>query len=370
MTPVTTPVTAINSLANWEESKKCVTQYPARPENYQLSGVAVIRSLSSTVIGLEPSLLDLENGITRDIDISGQSLDNADVSPNRQVLAYTWFNNNTSKWELVFINSIGGSRRIVWSSNDGFAILGWLNDHQVVIQQDTAYIILDVEQGSREDLFPLDFPDFDLYNQRRFYAVFDPLLTRTIYKKSTNIIFLDLGTKTIIARITDGYDRLPIIAWQSSGERAAVIATVSLSERPPGSSLSDEIFVIERNGKVSQLTHLYESFGRIFTIDSLSWSPDDKRIAFWLYDSQENHTTLIVADSSTGEVVNYCILNVSLDAFPANLPAPIWSPDGKYLMVENRYEADKSKLLVVDLTNNIAFPIAENANPVGWMVAP
>ena len=368
MTPVTTSVTAVNSLSNWEESKKCVTHYPARPKDYQLSGVAAIRSLSSSVIGLSLSLLDLENGITRDVQTSGQSVEDADVSPDRQLLAYTWFNSNTSNWELVLIDSTGDSHRVVWSSNDGFVVMGWLNDHQVVILQDSTYIILDVEQDSREDLFPLDFPDFDIYNPKRFFAAFDSLLTRAIYKKSTEIIFLDLSTKTILARIQDNYDRLPIVAWQSSGERVAVVATVSSGERTPGSSLSDEIFVIEHNGHVSQLTHLYESFGRNFTIDSLSWSPDGEKIAFWLYDGQENHTTLMVADASTGQVTNYCVLNVTIDSFPVNVPTPIWSPDGKYLLVENRYAVDKSKLLVVDLLKNIAFPIAENANPLGWMV--
>ena len=63
--------------------------------------------------------------------------------------------------------------------------------------------------------------------------------------------------------------------------------------------------------------------------------------------------------------------------FPIYLPAPIWSPDGNKLLVENRYAPDKnnstqnkSKLLVVDLQGKIAFPLAENENPVGWMVAP
>jgi hypothetical protein len=39
-------------------------------------------------------------------------------------------------------------------------------------------------------------------------------------------------------------------------------------------------------------------------------------------------------------------------------------------MVENRYATGRNKVLVVDLSNNSAFPKAENASPVGWMEAP
>jgi Tol biopolymer transport system component len=125
-------------------------------------------------------------------------------------------------------------------------------------------------------------------------------------------------------------------------------------------------FYYRKNGQVRQFTH-YDTFGLILTIESLSWSPDGEKIAFWLYDGDGNNT-LMVADYATGQAVNYCVLNVTETHFPVSVPAPIWSPDGKYLMVENRYAIDKNKLLVVDVSKNIAFPIAENANPVGWMI--
>ena len=127
--------------------------------------------------------------------------------------------------------------------------------------------------------------------------------------------------------------------------------------------------MITKNGQVSQLTHLYDSFREILNIQNLRWSPDGEKIAFWLSDGNGN-ATLMVANANTGDVTNYCILNVFQNKFPIFVPAPIWSPDGKYLMVENRYSADNNNLLILDLLNNVAFPIAENANPVGWMVTP
>jgi hypothetical protein len=65
--------------------------------------------------------------------------------------------------------------------------------------------------------------------------------------------------------------------------------------------------------------------------------------------------------------VNYCISNILDTSFTIGVSKPIWSPDGKYLMVENRYATDKNKVLIIDFSTNSAFPIAENASPVGWM---
>ena len=118
-----------------------------------------------------------------------------------------------------------------------------------------------------------------------------------------------------------------------------------------------------------QLTHLFNTFGLALTIDSLSWSPDGDKIAFWLHDRKAN-STLMVTDHAIGNTVNYCILNVAAASCPISFSAPFWSPDGKYLMIENRYATGKNKVLVVDPSNNSSFPIAENASPVGWMAAP
>ena len=361
-----TPLPTVTSLTtNWEESKNCVTEYSQQPEGNQLDGVAVLRSLSSTVISLNLSLLNLKDGSSRAIDTSNQSVWDVGVSSDGHALAYSWFNDTASKWESVLVDSTGSIQEVAWSSDQEFGFQGWLNDHQIVIVQDSNYVIVDPYQNSQLRFSPLDFPDFNLYHSD-FFVAFDPLLSRAIYRNG-KINTLDLSTNTIIAQIKDGYDRTPIVSWQPSGERAAVVTTLSSEQN--SYILPDEIFIAEKDGQLKQLTHLYDTFGFVLTIDSLSWSPDGSKIAFWLHD-EEGNLTLMVTDYKTGDAINYCILNVPTASFPISIPAPIWSPDGNYLMVENRYVTDMNRVLIVDLTKRIAFPIAENANPVGWMVAP
>ena len=354
--------TAINLPDTWESSKHCVTEFSEQPENIQLEGVAVLRSLSSSVISLNLFLQNLKDGTLGVIDTANQSVWDAGVSPDGQTLAYYWFNNATSKWELALVNSMGHSQSVAWSSEQDFFFQGWLNNKQLIIRE-SKYIIIDPNKNSQESYSFQGFPELNLYHLD-YYVSFDPSLSRAIYRNGKINVF-NLNSKTFIARIQDDYDRLPIVAWRSSAEQIAIVSSVPIEKNLHG--LPDEIFIVENDGQVKQLTHLYDTFGLPFTIDSMNWSPDGNKIAFWLHDKEAN-TTLMVTDYATGNTINYCILNVLGASYPIGVSKPIWSPDGKYLMVENRYTTDKNKVLIVDLSTKSAFPIAENASPVGWMI--
>lgn len=350
---------------NWEMAKDCIDIHPTRPQEYKLSGVVPIRSLNTTVVGLDLSLLDLEADTTKEIDTDNQSIWDVDVSPNRQTLAYTWFNNSAAKWELIIVDALGNPQEIVRSSDDIFGFNGWLTDRQLIFPQASSYTIVNLDDGSTEEIPILNFPDFVVYDQTRSYISFNPSLTRAIYKNG-DIIHLDLNTKRITSKISDGYDRIPTVAWHLSNDQVAVVGTIKVDD---AYGLSDEIFVAGQDEQFHQLTDLHNSFGEAFIIEGLSWSPNEDKIAFWARDNQRRQT-LMVVDALTGNVTNYCIQNVTSDLFPIDIPAPIWSPDGIHLLVENRYAQDRSNLLVIDLTNKFAISVAENANPIGWMIRP
>ncbi|PKN93827.1 MAG: hypothetical protein CVU44_08405 [Chloroflexi bacterium HGW-Chloroflexi-6] len=292
----------------------------------------------------------------------------AHVSPDRKTLAFTGLNRATSKWELVLADTAGKRQIVAWSDDERFYFQGWLNNHQLVVRQSSVYIIVDPYQNLQEKLNPAEFPDFDTYNERQFFVAFDPLLEKAIYKYGDSIL-LDLNTMKILARIQDGYDRIPIVAWLPSGERAAVVGTLNIKEKsffPP-----DEIFIVERDGQVEQLTHLYEIFGRGFEIDHLSWSPDGTKIAFGGSISDRSDESIVtVVDVLSGKMLNYCALNIFGDNSSLHISAPVWSPDGKQFLVEHLYQGGSSVLWVVDANENVAFIIAENQSPIGWTTAP
>jgi len=143
--------------------------------------------LSSTTLGLSLSLLDLKSDTSKEIDTANQSIDDADVSPNGQTLAYEWFNNTTSKWEIVLLNSAGEQQKIAWfSSEQDFGFYGLFNDHQVIIMKDGIYFIVNPYQGLQEKYDPLDFPDFDASSISNFSVSF----VSTAIEQSTNISIL------------------------------------------------------------------------------------------------------------------------------------------------------------------------------------
>jgi hypothetical protein len=49
---------------------------------------------------------------------------------------------------------------------------------------------------------------------------------------------------------------------------------------------------------------------------------------------------------------------------------PIWSPDGRYLVVSQRDDEDEGPVILLDTVENWAAKIAEDAEPQGWVVHP
>jgi hypothetical protein len=76
----------------------------------------------------------------------------------------------------------------------------------------------------------------------------------------------------------------------------------------------------------------------------------------------------MIADIFTGDVNNYCVENIFGGDFGYYSPTPIWSLDGNQLMVDSHYTTENTRLLIIDMQKNIAFPIAENVLPIGWMI--
>jgi Tol biopolymer transport system component len=139
-----------------------------------------------------------------------------------------------------------------------------------------------------------------------------------------------------------------------------------------------EVLVVDRNGNTIQETHLTDYFPWVY-IDDLSWSPDGQRIAFWFSTFREQpglstHGSLFLAvfDVTSGIVTNYCVPgdnDAQLGGRRKSIP-PIWSPDGKQLIVQSRYSEEHSRVILVDLAIGRAYQIAEDMDPVGWMVSP
>jgi Tol biopolymer transport system component len=152
--------------------------------------------------------------------------------------------------------------------------------------------------------------------------------------------------------------------WSPDGQQVFVSVISQINSANPGNEI-DNLFSFGQDGQVRQLTNFNESSMDV-KIGTASISPNGGMIAFWLklQPSSYKDQQLAVLDLATNRVTNYCIPG---DQISGGVSAPIWSPDSRYLAVENAYEANASKVILVDIVQGWAAQIAENLTPAGWM---
>ncbi|MBN8581104.1 MAG: PD40 domain-containing protein [Anaerolineae bacterium] len=166
--------------------------------------------------------------------------------------------------------------------------------------------------------------------------------------------------------------------WTSDGSRFAMALNLFSN---PEDFPSYEIFEVSRDGKINQLTHLSDYYPW-FYISDLSWSPENRFIAFWysywtdvqpwFYDSADRY--LGILDLKTGVTTNYCFRGELNAEIGLNIYSPpLWSPDGRQVVfrsqVGEHYFLD-SQAILLDIIENRAFLIGEALEPVGWLKAP
>jgi hypothetical protein len=80
--------------------------------------------------------------------------------------------------------------------------------------------------------------------------------------------------------------------------------------------------------------------------------------------------TLVVLDTQTGKMTDYCIqLEYGLASDNNSPKDPVWSADGKAFVVSARTSAGQPEgdTILVDIEKGIAAKVASGLIPVGWL---
>jgi Tol biopolymer transport system component len=203
-------------------------------------------------------------------------------------------------------------------------------------------------------------------------------LERAVYLSWDQHILLNTKTKEILATLSgSGLEELDI-DWSRDGSFVAIIAPAPTSMLYAGSP--DELYIVNRNGEAypSKLTDFLGenvvdfSTSRLL-VEKPSWSPDGRFIAFWEMDNLSKNGDwgsdwrLAILDVTTKQISSYCSRSDILGV-PST---PIWSPNSQQIVITgHNYTLLKSDpVFMIDIPNNIAVEIAQNAIPVGWMVS-
>jgi hypothetical protein len=264
---------------------------------------------------------------------------------------------------------------------------GWVNNQMLVFSSFKEYdngihpvVLVDPFTG-RHVQSPIDFPGFAggfcgpsqgaMFQFGGTSLVYDPSLNLIIYPDMSDpsyIVLWDIQAKKALAKIEENicFGNRPL--WSPDGQRFVVAV-----DRGEQKWLEDWASV-SREGQVEWLTHFADYFEKdnIEELDIMlaNWSPDNRRVAFWLRtipdlcsNEKPNQKYLALLDVDTQQVVNYCISGGD--------STPVWSLDGRYIVIQRFNDEGLNQVLLVDLEQGWAATIAgTDIWPRGWLNAP
>lgn len=312
---------------------------------------------------------------------------------SKEIYPYTtsydgnWFTYNeeqfgVSEWMVMETYDKKVKRKYKVQSSWDFAY-SWLDANRLLINlnQDPVPSVLVINPRTNEQtVLSSKYPNllpFDGIGHSRLHfgvssVVYDPSLELVVYLKTLEdgdrfrsfITLFDRRTKTELANLEDEPSSrfLNHPVWSLDGQEVII-----------ANNLNDvkEIYSIQRDGLVSQLTH-FRSIYQDLEIDGISLSPDKRYLAFWLILSESPiDEKLILLNMETKEIIDLCI--PSAEKYAGN---PIWSPDSRYFAVAISNKANTDQTILVDSQGGWAaqvsdqLPTGERSYPVGWLKEP
>ncbi len=347
---------------------QCLDVAPSLPLGVQPQGILVL-------FAKQPSLLDLKTNVKTTLK-SGQG--DFKVSPDGTWLASQYVDQSNMIW--LRVESFGNVQQELFPWNDDWFLLGgWLDNNHIWISHNTEPLVTVVNpfSGEQQELVP-DFPGLETVAQAGEHfalgvstVLYDSSLNLAVYPRLENdgyvyIVLWDQRLNSVLAKIRDvakSFSYLPV--WSLDQKEVYVAIADKWNPSKPDDLIYD-FFSLARDGQVRQLTDFGAYFADTY-IGNASLSPDGKMIAFWLKARPSFHENqqLAVLDLETLQVTNYCIPG----SYQGDAPAPIWSLDSRYLAVQNQYEPNAGRVILVETQQGWAAQIAEITQgwPAGWL---
>jgi len=395
-TETRTPAPTNTPQVNIRLSEKCVTMKSSL--DFVPDGALVLRR-EYTRFG-ELDILDLRNDQTIGIVGSKGYVSTIAVSPDDKQLAFIDVIQNL----LQIVDDTGRNLRSIPVVKNWYSVIQWVaQDHLLIeniplfsngtLNPPASSVLFNLSTGKQEAEYlhgyPGQFyvgngaPDWGPYYFTQ--SVFDPSFSRVVYPAYEDIggtlVLRDIEKEQEAVHFWVGdpdFGGLP--QWNQDGSYF-IAGIYPIYERWDGTiyvNIEDglpyqggyDLFRVSRDGEVERLTYLTTKYKAIE--EGYTLSPDEKLIAFWLVLDYEGWGTkverqLAILDINTGEITKLCLSGGDVP-YP-----PVWSPDGKYLVVTvtaSDWKNEGPDVFLVDLAQGVAAKIAEQAVGVGWMLSP
>lgn len=309
-----------------------------------------------------------------------------EISPNQELAALTMFTMEPplQTTKLLIVDATGATKKeFVWKNEWG-RIAAWLDNHRLLIAKQAdlqlsiynpkTVILLDINTGDDVEI-QAAYPDLNqvgYVNWNLINYIYSPDFTRVLYPLSkvdpgyVNYVALwDMENEQVLATLPVVLTETSLPQWSPDGSKILVSGLVFALGEYSTTWRGQELYTIDVNGKITQLSHFTDYYSGAVTIEKYTWAPDGQNIAFWVQTEQMDKPQLATININTGKVINHCI---SARHFHAAFRL-IWSPDGDYLIVDYQESLnDVSQVLLMNITQNTVTKIGENVTPVGWMV--
>jgi hypothetical protein len=336
-------------------TNRCLKVELSLPSNAQPSGKLVVAAQ-------HPFLLDLKTGIKKDLDDNqGQFT----VSPDGKWLASQYMDQSGKFW--LMLESTDGTQQtpMDWKE-DWFSLAGWLDNRHVWISHyiEPLVTVVDPFSDMQQELVP-DFPGLETMAQAgEHYALgantvlYDSSLNYAIYPRLENdgyvyLILWDRQANRVLAKIKHSVKSFNYYPLWSLDQTEFYVPLIDKWDKSKPDDFVYDFFSLNKNGRAKQLTE-FRTISDNVNIGYASLSPDGKKIAFGLQ-MNSSKEQLAVLDLDTKQVINYCI--------PGSYH--IWSLDSRYLAVQDQYEPNAGRVILIDMKEGWAAQIAE-IKPIGW----
>ena len=294
--------------------------------------------------GDETYQMDMSSLVKTQLNQPGNNFYFFAASPENNWISYV-----SGKTDELVIEGGNAEAKLITMEED-WVYATWLNEEQLIIDLiqdeddfDTVSRFLVLNPFTNERYFlDANYPDV-FYDYWYRVIEYNTNLNQVVYLKGGisgpfYYTFLDINSNAVLAQFDPSGDMHVNPRWTSDGSRFAM--ALNLFSKPEDFP-SYEIFEVSQDGKIIQLTHLSDHYPW-FYISDLSWSPENRYIAFWysywtdvqpwFYDSADRY--LGILDLKTGVITNYCFRGELNAEIGLNIYSPpLWSPDGGQVLL-------------------------------------
>ncbi len=334
---------------------------------------------------------DLKQGVYRSTPLGPTKGRNASlywgyhaISPNGNWIAFIENEVNAAgktTGRYLAVADVNGKKLDIpsWSFVNVQWLMGWINNEQIALWvPDKPYgtiVSLNPFSGKVDSLPPPASLMVDTNSSLYLDIFYNPALTHILYVKGSksNELKYALMDRSVQRDVWEGefHESIPP-KWAPDGQSFAIFGP------DPGfdqsTTAAEQLFQVTVDGQALPLTPSQPTTD----FEHWSWSPDSRSIAVWLVPQddlqldQPHLRSLNLIDVGNHSSIDFCLQ--SEDEHWKT--GPVWSPDSQYIAIPlvDRQETRNGgfltpvwKTILVDIKNNKAYKLIEDAAPVGWM---